>query len=302
MRARHARKGPLGQRRFLARCFLLLLCLISKGAIAEEWQDSIVNEYGPAVVRIETFHRRRDGTKQFAVAAGSGFVVTASGLIVTAAHVVRDVPDQQKTELRRSVDVYFRGEGAHPYPASVLPGSVDLDVAVLQIEPPAGLRSVIFGRSRGFAENDFVMYIGWPGGQRTNNAGRATNVSLVRPDLGPSKNGLWLVEMASGVGASGAPVFNRCGQVIGLVLAGPDYLFPSKTYVLPEHIAHHFLDHKVLYDQSVCLGSPPSIFEGKNSGGSYSSILTFPVSPDGLLWGCPQYRWMSCSRRDRTAQ
>jgi serine protease Do len=152
--------------------------------------------------------RRRFGNKhQQMQGAGSGFIIDASGVIVTNNHVV-DHADKIIVSL---VD-------GRQLPAHVL-GIDDLtDVAVIKIDAPAALPHVTWGDSRQVEVGDWILAAGNPFG--LGGSVSAGIVSAEGRDLGsgPFDNFLQL-DAPINPGNSGGPIFNMDGQVIGVSTA-----------------------------------------------------------------------------------
>ena len=104
--------------------------------------------------------------------SGSGFIITADGYIVTNQHVVSGASEVTVT--------LYNGE---EYPATIIGGDADYDVAVIKIEG-SDLPAVTLGNSEDVNVGDWVMAIGNPLGELTfsmsqgsvSSSGRAINV------------------------------------------------------------------------------------------------------------------------------
>ena len=93
------------------------------------------------------------GQKVESASSGSGFVITQDGYIVTNQHVVSGASSVNVT--------LYNGD---TYPATVVGGDSDYDVAVLKIEA-TGLQAVTLGKSADVNVGDTVMAIGNPLGE-----------------------------------------------------------------------------------------------------------------------------------------
>ena len=154
--------------------------------------EEIVQRAGPAVVRL------RGPQKQ-----GTGFLITATGVIATNAHLVRD-----------ESQLFALVPGRQELPARVVYVDADLDFALVKLEGSswphlalADLRSVAAGQS--------VVAIGDPGGGMPNTVTKGI-VSAVGPksELGP---GIWIqTDAAVNPGNSGGPLLDSAGEVIGI--------------------------------------------------------------------------------------
>ena len=134
---------------------------------------------------------------------GSGFIVSADGLILTNAHVVRDA-----TEV--SVKLTDRRE----FIAKVLGADAKTDVAVLKIEAK-DLPVVALGRTSELKVGEWVLAIGSPFGfENTVTAGVVSAKGRSLPD--DSAVPFIQTDVAVNPGNSGGPLFNARGQVVGI--------------------------------------------------------------------------------------
>lgn len=141
--------------------------------------------------------------------AGSGFVISSDGYIVTNYHVI---------EGARTIKVTFY-DGTE-YPATLVGGEANNDVAVLKIEAE-GLRPVIIGNSDNLHVGQTVSAIGNPLGELTfsQSAGviSAKDRAVTMSD-GTTINMLQ-TDCTINSGNSGGPLFNLYGEVIGITSA-----------------------------------------------------------------------------------
>jgi serine protease Do len=141
---------------------------------------------------------------------GSGFIIDASGFVVTNNHVItaqdgNRVVDKVQVILQdgRKLDARIIGRD----PAS--------DLALLKVESKTPLPAVPFGDSTQMRVGDWVMAIGNPfglGGSVT-----AGIVSALHRDIGAGQYDNFIQTDASiNRGNSGGPMFNMAGEVIGI--------------------------------------------------------------------------------------
>jgi serine protease Do len=136
-------------------------------------------------------------------AQGSGFIVSADGLILTNAHVV----DSAKEVTVKLID-------HREFKAKVLGTDKASDIAVLKIDAH-GLPVVRLGNSDGLGVGDYVLAIGAPFGlEETATAGivSATGRSL------PGDGAVPFIQTDAAVnpGNSGGPLFDSSGAVVGI--------------------------------------------------------------------------------------
>jgi serine protease Do len=134
---------------------------------------------------------------------GSGFIVSADGIILTNAHVVRDAKEV-------SVKLTDRRE----YRAKVLGADPKTDVAVLKIEA-ANLPVVTLGKTSELKVGEWVLAIGSPFGfENTVTAGVVSAKGRSLPD--DSSVPFIQTDVAINPGNSGGPLFNARGEVVGI--------------------------------------------------------------------------------------
>lgn len=153
-------------------------------------------------------------------AAGTGMVLSSSGLVLTNNHVIDGA-----TSI--SVRVVTTNK---TYNATVLGYSVNKDVALLQLKGASGLTTVTTATSNSVKADEAVVGIGNAGGlggtpSYAPGAVIATNQSLTAADpdnLTGSEKLSGMIQIAASIepGDSGGPLVNTQGQVIGMDTAG----------------------------------------------------------------------------------
>ncbi|WP_174910214.1 trypsin-like peptidase domain-containing protein [Burkholderia diffusa] len=158
--------------------------------------------------------------------SGSGFIVSADGLILTSAHVVDD-----------ATDVTVRLADRRDLKATVLAVDPQSDVAVLRVDATK-LPVVRIGDSSRVRAGEPVMTMGAPDGSgNTVTAGIISATSHALPD--GSAFPFFQTDIAVNPDNSGGPVFNRAGDVIGIavqVYTGADR-YASTTFAIPIALA-----------------------------------------------------------------
>lgn len=136
-------------------------------------------------------------------ALGSGFIISADGLVVTNNHVIEDA-DEITIEL-------FSGR---ELPAVLLGTDASVDIALLKVESDTPLPFVEFGDSDIARVGDWVMAVGNPLGQ-----GFSVSTGIVsarnRELQGPYDDYIQ-TDAAINQGNSGGPLFNMDGEVVGV--------------------------------------------------------------------------------------
>lgn len=137
--------------------------------------------------------------------AGSGFILTPDGYIVTNYHVVGDA-DTVKVTL-------YNGDS---YDAQYIGGDEDYDIAVIKIEA-TDLPNVTLGNSDSLNVGDHVLAIGNPLGELTFSMSEGIASSVNRAiDVDGTPFNMIQVTAAINPGNSGGPLLNNQGQVIGV--------------------------------------------------------------------------------------
>ena len=135
---------------------------------------------------------------------GSGFVVDASGIIITNNHVI-DGADE--------IEVNF-SDGTK-LAATVIGTDPKTDLAVLKVNPEKPLKSVSFGKSDELRIGQWVMAIGNPFG-----FGGTVTVGIVSAMNRDIRSGPYddFIQTDASInrGNSGGPLFNMKGEVVGI--------------------------------------------------------------------------------------
>lgn len=142
-------------------------------------------------------------------AAGSGFVITEDGYILTNYHVISGAS---------AINVAF-SDGS-TYPATLIGGEEENDIAVIKIDAE-GLTPVVIGSSADMLVGEQVTTIGNPLGEltfsQTVGVISALDRSITMTD--GTKMNVMQTDCAINSGNSGGPLFNSHGEVIGIVCA-----------------------------------------------------------------------------------
>ena len=140
--------------------------------------------------------------------AGSGFVLTKDGYIVTNYHVVKDADTVKVT--------MYNGD---EYDAKYVGGDEDYDIAVIKVEA-TDLQPVTLGDSDKLNVGDHVLAVGNPLGELTFSMSGGM-VSSVNRAINVSGTPFNMIQTDASInpGNSGGPMFNHYGEVVGIVSA-----------------------------------------------------------------------------------
>lgn len=178
------------------------------GASASANTAAIAAAVDPALVDIGTTLAQGGG------AAGTGMVLTASGLVLTNNHVIEDAS---------TISAQVDGTG-RTYSATVVGYSVTDDVALIQLSGASGLATVTTGNPSSLRVGQPIVAIGnalGKGGTPSAVAGAVTALdrTITASDPGTlteTLNGLIEVNAPIQPGDSGGPVVDSAGQVVGM--------------------------------------------------------------------------------------
>ncbi len=156
------------------------------------------------------------GTEKQKVGSGSGFLITADGMIVTNKHVVAD----------EQADYTVIDSNAKEYPAKVLARDPVNDIAIIKIEGK-DFPALNLGDSDKVRVGETVIAMGNPLGEFANSVSRGIVSGLKRNFDASSGFGgdserltdIIQIDAAINPGNSGGPLFNLAGEVIGVNVA-----------------------------------------------------------------------------------
>lgn len=138
---------------------------------------------------------------------GSGSVIDKDGHILTNYHVIENA---------QRVTVTFGNDKT--YPARVVGGDPDTDLAVIKIDPPAGLTIVPLGDSDQLVVGQKVLAIGNPFGlDRTLTTGVISGLQRpIRARNGRPIDAAIQTDASINPGNSGGPLLDKFGRMIGI--------------------------------------------------------------------------------------
>ncbi len=149
------------------------------------------------------------GYQSKSAAAGSGFILTEDGYILTNEHVIE-----------KSTSITVAMYDGTTYPATLIGYDASNDIAVLKIDAK-GLTPVVLGDSDTLHVGDDVVAIGNPLGELTFSQTKGTVSALNRAVTLSSNVTMNLVQTDTAInsGNSGGALFNLYGEVVGITNA-----------------------------------------------------------------------------------
>jgi S1-C subfamily serine protease len=251
----------------------------SPGAIDK---GTLAQQVDPAIVDINTTLGLQN-----ARAAGTGIVLTASGLVLTNNHVIQGATDIS------AVDI---GDG-NTYSGTVIGYSTAQDIAVVQLANASGLATATLGDSSSVKVGDAILALGNAGGvggtpSAVTGTVMATDRSITATDeSGGSEHLTGLLEIAADIqpGDSGGPLVNARGQVIGIdTAASSDFSMQvsgGRGFAIPINQAKQIGDQIVARQASAIVHIGPTAFIGiltnssrtANGGAAVAGVV--PDSP-----------------------
>ncbi len=135
---------------------------------------------------------------------GSGFVIDASGIVITNAHVIGDANE-----------IFVGFNDGSKLKAEIVGKDTKIDLAVLRLKPEKPLKAVPFGDSEVMRPGDWVMAIGNPFGLGGSVSAGIVSARGRNIESGPYDNYIQ-TDAAINKGNSGGPLFNMKGEVIGI--------------------------------------------------------------------------------------
>ena len=205
-------------------CGLMVLPVYVAGAAdrpCTEPLPDLFRRVSPSVVLITAIMIDPFGlTERIKTSIGSGFIIDAGGLILTNSHVVYG---------RRAIAVTL--DSGLTVPAEMIGADPVLDMAVLKVPPPEKGFPVIvkLADTAKLQVGEEVIAIGNPMGlEQTLTRGVVSGVNRILP-ISPMSMTIPMIQTDAAInpGNSGGPLFNRCGEVVGM---------NTSVFVLAENI------------------------------------------------------------------
>lgn len=182
--------------------------------------------------------------------AGSGVIISDTGHILTCTHVIEDA---------RTIEVRLRN--GESYPATLVASDEASDVAIIKIEATSELTPAVFGSSDDLRVGDEVVAIGNPLGELGGSVTEGVVSALDREVTIQGKGTFTVIQTSAAIngGNSGGGLFNRQGELIGMVNAkAEDVGVEGLGFALPIDniigIIEDLLNYGYVTDGGVTLG------------------------------------------------
>jgi S1-C subfamily serine protease len=241
-RLRHELAGSSGDASSVAR-------LRRELEAAEERQRALMSAVGGVDYRAIS-HRNQDAVAMVIVEfseaerfSGTAFSVDSNGTLVTNKHVL---VGEDGTRTPRRIAVIFSGS-VQAWQGEVLGVSQEADIGVLRVRIKGGTPRVTgLARSRqGLERGDPVAILGYPLGFDLPMEAQGQR-AIAEPTLtvGTVSKALTAVVQVDGYGApgsSGSPIFDRTGQVVGVLYGGQSESQGKIIYAVPAYIVVDYL-------------------------------------------------------------
>ena len=210
----------------------------------EENSIEVYKAIAPGVAFISTTSYTQDfwGDVQEGKGTGSGSVIDNQGHILTNYHVIEDA---------KKLTVNFGGDKV--YPATLVGGDPDTDLAVIKIDPPAGLPIVALGDSDKLLVGQKVLAIGNPFGlDRTLTTGVISGLQRpIRARNGRPIDAAIQTDASINPGNSGGPLLDKFGRMIGInsQILSPAGGSVGVGFAIPVNIAKRVIPQLIQYGE-----------------------------------------------------
>lgn len=201
---------------------LLSLLLISQCTCHFKTIDTkkIIGKCRKGVVRLVFLRTIQDESTgeshDIAIPAGSGFVISKDGYLLTAQHIIGEMSGFEGPGVITDDGRTLQASLLQPYPSDSGP-----DIGMLKIDNPVNLSHLSIAEVDSLELGEGVVVLGYPEKDLTVTQGIINTLSRKRETFRISAT-------VSG-GASGSPVLNSDGKVIGIVTYNVRKLRPDST-------------------------------------------------------------------------
>jgi putative serine protease PepD len=184
---------------------ILLAASPASAALCTDPLTLLYDRVSPAVVSIQAMKiNKAKPQRRFETIVGSGVIIERDGQVLTNAHVVDNAASLSVTL-----------DSKEKAPARVLGLDPVLDLALLRLETSSPLTTARLGDSSTLKVGEEVVAIGNPIGlDQTMTRGIVSALNRVLPGI--SDQPLIQTDAPINPGNSGGPLFDRCGNVIGI--------------------------------------------------------------------------------------
>lgn len=245
-------------------------------ATDEENNVQVYKAISPGVVSIKSTSYRQDffGQVEEGQGSGSGSVIDDQGHILTNYHVIEGAQ-----KLSASIG------GGKTYPARVIGGDPDTDLAVIKVDAPREALTIIpLGDSDRLVVGQKVLAIGNPFGfDRTLTTGVISGLQRpIRARNGRPIEGAIQTDASINPGNSGGPLLNSHGQMIGInsQILSPSGASAGVGFAIPVSIAKRIVPE--LIKNGVV--SRPKLGVGTRDIQYLKGQVDLPVSEGVMIW------------------
>ena len=251
---------------------------VTDPALATDEQNNVevYKAISPGVASIKSTSYRQDffGQVEEGQGSGSGSVIDSQGHILTNYHVI---------EGAQKLSVSLGGDKT--YPARVVGGDPDTDLAVIKIEaPPSGLTVVPLGDSNNLVVGQKVLAIGNPFGfDRTLTTGVISGLQRpIRARNGRPIEGAIQTDASINPGNSGGPLLDSHGRMIGInsQILSPSGASAGVGFAIPVSIAKRVVPE--LIKNGVV--RRPKLGVGTRDVKYLQGQVELPVSEGVMIW------------------
>ncbi len=210
----------------------------------EQNSIEVYRAISPGVAFINTTSYQQDfwGDVQEGNGNGSGSVIDADGNILTNFHVIDGA---------QKLTVSFGGDKV--YPAKVVGGDPDTDLAVIKIDPPPGMTIVPLGDSDKLVVGQKVLAIGNPFGlDRTLTTGVISGLQRpIRARNNRPIDAAIQTDASINPGNSGGPLLDKYGRMIGInsQILSPAGGSVGVGFAVPVNIAKRIVPQLIQYGE-----------------------------------------------------
>jgi hypothetical protein len=224
---------------------LFALAVASQASRGETLADISARATKTTVYVYVPFSDNNTGVRKFT--AGSGFLVTEDGAIVTAYHVLTDwLGQNDEGKHDNPITVRIGSKYAQAREAAYLAGDQQADLAILRIREPQIYPAAPVCYTSTMQAGLYVFGFGFPNDHDlTPLPGMYSNAN--------GDGGRWEAAAAFTNGMSGGPVYNDRGFVVGVIQGGVP-LSPATSFVTPLRWARPMLESHTSVKQA-CFGS-----------------------------------------------